>query len=79
MRREILAPVTRSRCLREGFKRVEQSTNPAVGGIAVIRGDVFPDLLEIKLRIDAEDVAAHPRSLRRWSDLRRKRARAAAG
>jgi hypothetical protein len=39
--------------LAEGFKRIEQLSDPAIGGVEVIGGDVFPNLVQIQIRIGA--------------------------
>jgi len=39
--------------LFEGFKRIEQLSDPAIGGFNVVGGDVFPNLVEIDVRIGA--------------------------
>jgi hypothetical protein len=43
--------VAHPRCKPEGFKRIEQFSDPAVGGFDVIRSDVFPNLVKIEVRI----------------------------
>jgi hypothetical protein len=48
--------VAQARCLPEGFERIEQLSDPAIGGVEVVRGDVLPNLVEIEVRIGAEDV-----------------------
>jgi hypothetical protein len=41
--------------LPEGFKRIKQLSDPAIGGVDVVRGDVFPNLVEIELGSGTED------------------------
>ena len=61
------------------FKCIEQLSDPAIGGVEVIGGDIFPNLVEIEVRIDAKNEAAHARDLRRCSDLLCNRALAVVG
>ena len=36
-------------CPRDGLKRIKQSTYPAVGSVDIVLGDVFPDVVQIKV------------------------------
>ena len=66
---EVLASVTHSRSSPQRLEGIEESPYPAVGGVDVVRGDVFPDVVKVQLRFGAENVAAQARFFRRSSDL----------
>jgi hypothetical protein len=57
-RGKVFAPVTHAGSAREGFKRIEQLPDPPGGGHCV-RSNVLPDIVQIEVGIDAEDLAAH--------------------
>jgi hypothetical protein len=38
--------VAHARRFSEGFEGIEQLPDPAVGGVEVIRGDIFPNVVE---------------------------------
>jgi hypothetical protein len=46
---------------RQGFKRIKEFSNPAVGGVDLVGCDVFPDFLQVLRRIDAGNIILHPR------------------
>ena len=76
---EIFALMAHAWGLPESFESVEEFAYPAVGGVDVVPGDVFPDIIQVKVSIGAKDVVAHAPDFRRASDLRRSLARASAG
>jgi hypothetical protein len=76
---QVFAPVSHAGSLSEGFKRIEKFFDPVVGSVDIVRSDVFPNIVQIEVRINADDEAAHARGFRRSPDLRRNRARASAG
>jgi hypothetical protein len=47
------------------YCRIEQFLYPAVGGIDTVCGDVLPDVVQIEVRVNAEDVASQARGFRR--------------
>src|SRR5271169_6254557 len=59
MRGEVFALVTHAWGFPESFKSIEELAYPAVGGVDVIPGDVFPDIIKVKVGIGAKDVVAH--------------------
>src|SRR5665213_3887373 len=76
---QVLAAVRHAWGLSEQFKCIEQFFDPAIGSIDIVRSDVFPDIVQIEISVNTEDVAAHVRGLRRSPDLRFNRARASPG
>lgn len=43
---EVLAPVAHARRFPKGLKCIEQLSDPPIGGVDVIRRDIFPNLVE---------------------------------
>jgi hypothetical protein len=78
-RGEVVTPVAHPGSLPEDFKGLEQFLDPSVGRLGAVRGNVFPNFVQIRIRIDTENVAVHARVFRRSADLRCNRARARTG
>ncbi len=68
-----------ARCQSDALKRIKQFTYPAVGSVDIVLGDVFLDVVQIKVGIFAENIPIHPLDFMRCSDLRLSRSRASAG
>lgn len=77
--RQIRARVAHPRALPQGFKRIKQSGYLAIRRVNVVLRDIFPDLIQVRLRAAAKNIAAHAPGFRRASDLRLSLPRASSG
>src|SRR5208283_615311 len=76
---EVLPIVAHARRARKGLERTKQLSEPAVGGVDVIGGEVFPDFVEVEVGINAENITRHGVRFRRFCDFCRSLARDSTG
>ena len=78
-RRVVFTPMPDTGIAPKRIESVEQLPDPAIGSFDVVRSGVFPGIIQIKVGISAEGVAAHPADFRHSVDFRCDRARASTG
>ena len=65
--------------LGERFEGVEERTDPVIGCVEVVLGDVVPNVVQIQLGGNTQNVPAHAPIFLRARDLPSNRSRAASG
>ena len=67
---KVRARMPNAGALAQGLEGIKDFCYPPVGRVDVVLGDVFPDLLQVTVGIDAKNITAHGLDFRRASDLR---------